>query len=266
MDKILLTAFLSVLAGFLTGILSIVKLVNEKESKTTDYRQAWTDSVRRALADLIARLNSQAVQIASAEKVRSFLNEQINEKNIKDVEAHKRVIDFSQNSLKEMQAAIRETRKEIYEAYAVTRLHFKPNDLSFNRIENKFDLAITTFDELLEANDAAKRSSLKAKVHAITGEITDYARDILKTEWETVKRGEPAYQNTKRWSIIGSILLLFVLLSIGVHAGISVWKHSILEDSNLEQFHKNNLPSVSSPQTVAPPITQPTNQAIEKKQ
>jgi len=265
MDKILLTAFLSVLAGFLTGILSIVKLVNEKESKTTDYRQAWTDSVRRALADLIARLNSQAVQIASAEKLRSVLNDLINEKNVKDQETHKRIIDFNQNSLEKMQAAIREMRKQIYEAYAATRLHFKPNDLSFNRIENKFDLAITTFDELYETNDAAKRTALKAKVHAITGEITDYARDILKTEWETVKRGEPAYQSTKRWSIIGSIILLFILLSIGVHAGISVWKHSILEDHTTEQPHKNEPSSVPVPQSANPPSPQPRDQPGEKK-
>lgn len=34
MDRILLTAFLTALAGFITAALSIVKLVNEKESKT----------------------------------------------------------------------------------------------------------------------------------------------------------------------------------------------------------------------------------------
>jgi len=66
MDKILLTAFLSALAGFITAILSIVKLVNEKESKTTDYRQNWTDSVRGELANLIGLLNAQAAQIAAA--------------------------------------------------------------------------------------------------------------------------------------------------------------------------------------------------------
>ena len=58
MDKILLTAFLTALAGFVTAALSIVKLVNEKESKTTEFRQAWTDSARKALADLIAKINS----------------------------------------------------------------------------------------------------------------------------------------------------------------------------------------------------------------
>lgn len=60
MDKILLTAFLTALAGFITAALSIVKLVNEKESKTSEYRQLWTDSVRKALSDLIGNINARA--------------------------------------------------------------------------------------------------------------------------------------------------------------------------------------------------------------
>jgi len=48
-DRILVTLFVSVLVAFVTAALSIVRLVNDKEGKTTDYRQAWTDSVRKSL-------------------------------------------------------------------------------------------------------------------------------------------------------------------------------------------------------------------------
>lgn len=68
MDKVLLTAFLTALAGFITAALSIVKLVNEKESKTTEYRQAWTESVRTAMAELIAKINAKASTMVSAKK------------------------------------------------------------------------------------------------------------------------------------------------------------------------------------------------------
>jgi len=69
MDKILLTVFLSALAGFITAALSIVKLVNEKESKTSDYRQAWTETARTAFSELIASINSLAALLASNKKV-----------------------------------------------------------------------------------------------------------------------------------------------------------------------------------------------------
>jgi hypothetical protein len=73
MDKIFLTAFLSALAGFITATLSIVKLVNEKESKTTEYRQAWTDSLRKSFAELIGLINAQAGNLESARTQRSTL-------------------------------------------------------------------------------------------------------------------------------------------------------------------------------------------------
>lgn len=231
MDKILLTAFLSALAGFITSVLSIVKLVNEKESKTTDYRQVWTDSVRKALGDLVGRLNAQAGHIAGAADTRKSLINLLREEESKlDESVKKRLADFAENSLKENQAAIRQLRREIYELYALTRLHFKPNDLSFNRIEQKFDIVMSMLVELGNSDDELKRATLKEKVHAITDEIAFFARDILKTEWETVKKGEPAYQLTKRWSIAGSAIMLFVLLSIGIHAGISIWRQSIAAD------------------------------------
>ncbi len=227
MDKILLTAFLSALAGFITAILSIVKLVNEKESKTTDYRQSWTDSVRKAFADLVALINAQASQIANTKKTQATLADLWDPATIRDETLRKRGLDFNENMLNEHNNAVRDTQRALHEAYALARLHFKPNDLSFNRIEQKFDAAMALLNELAKTDSDADRAALKEKVHATASEITSYARDILKTEWETVKRGEPAYQMTKKWSIGGSLLMLFVLVSIGIHAGMALWKENI---------------------------------------
>lgn len=189
-DKILLTAFLSALAGFITAVLSIVKLVNEKESKTTDYRQAWTDSARKSLAELIGRLNTQAGTVHNAldkgARLAEILSRDDHDKY--DEETHKRVADFNEVSLKETHAAFRQLQREIYESYALTRLHFKPNDLSFNRIEQKFDSAMAMINEISKSTDKVERAKIKEKIHATVDEITGYARDILKTEWETVKK------------------------------------------------------------------------------
>lgn len=132
MDKVLLTAFLSALAGFITAVLSIVKLVNEKESKTTDYRQAWTDSARKSLAELIGRINAQAGTINNGvEAIERFLKSLKESNDKSDDEVKKRIADLDESVFKETQIAFRELRREIYESYALTRLHFKPNDLSY---------------------------------------------------------------------------------------------------------------------------------------
>lgn len=227
MDKILLTAFLSALAGFITAVISIVKLVNEKESKTTDYRQAWTDSVRKAFADLIANINAQASRMVSAVADIEKLNNLHAKQQGAEDEGTKRVRDHFEKLVADHRKAVHDNKRAIYECYALARLHFKPNDLSFNRIEQKFDVLEGMLNEIgkLE-NSETVRAEMRQKIHAGANEITGYARDILKTEWETVKRGEPAYERTKRWSIGGSIAMFLILVAIGIHAGISISKQS----------------------------------------
>lgn len=228
MDKILLTAFLSALAGFITAVLSIVKLVNEKESKTTEYRQAWTDSVRKAFADLVAKINAQAGRISAAASDLNALN-RLHSDNPNDEETptEKRLRDHLEKTVAEHRQAIHENRMGIYECYSLSRLHFKPNDLSFNRIEQKFDVIDGMLSQLGKLESDADRAEFRQKIHSGANEIAGYARDILKTEWETVKRGEPTYQETKKWSIRGSIIMLAILLAIGAYAGISIWKENI---------------------------------------
>lgn len=232
MDKILLTAFLSALAGFLTAVMNIVKLVNDKEGKTTDYRQSWTDSARKSLAELISNLNTQAAILASIGNsfeliskgvlISKSVPEGVPEEEKKQIAEHndrlKKLVDGA--FISEQEAA-REMRQAIYASYAFTRLHFKPNDISFNRVEQKFDIIINLLRELGNLSSRDKKEDLKVlkeRVHKEVEDLTGFARDILKTEWETVKKGERAYQRTKFWSFVGGVCMLFILLSIGIHA------------------------------------------------
>ena len=229
MDKILLTAFLTALAGFITAALSIVKLVNEKESKTTEYRQAWTESVRGALAELIAKINSKASTLVGARKLGFQL-----EKIVKDAqnasefekELKRDTAEFFRKAFKDGLDNANVLTQEIHHAYAKVRLHFKPDDLSFNRVENKFEYCMSKIADLKVERDTEKLNALKEQVHSATNEITAFSRSILKTEWETVKLGEPAYKRTKKWSIWICIVMLFVLLTIGIHAVVSYTKSS----------------------------------------
>lgn len=221
MDKVLLTVFLSALAAFITAALSIVKLVNEKESKTSEYRQSWTETVRTALSELIANINSLPSLIITDRNHRNSLDRlrsKFSEPEYKESPDDKRLSDHHEKLLMENTKDTHLVRKAIFESYALVRLHFKPNDLSFHRIEQKFEAIQGLFSQLASEEDEAKRAAIRENIHGGANDLTAFARDILKTEWETVKKGEPAYKRTKKWSVGISIAMLLILLSIGGHS------------------------------------------------
>ncbi|QXG24006.1 hypothetical protein KTT56_19765 [Pseudomonas viridiflava] len=228
MEKIILTALFSALAGFITAVISIVKLVNEKERRTTDYRQAWTDSVRKALADLIGNIDAQASRMVASEGVKDELNRKYAYDLDDETSGSKRVLDHLDKILVEHRKVLYETKRAIYENYALARLHFKPNDTGFERVEKKFETLELLLTKLSRTPAHDDREIIRADIHAGANEIAAFARDLLKEEWEAVKRGEPFYQLTKKWSIRTSLAMLVILLSIGVYAGITIWKASVM--------------------------------------
>lgn len=226
MDKVLLTAFLSALAGFITAALSIVKLVNEKESKTTEYRQAWTESVRSALAELSSKLNALAHAASAVSRTYHQFIKVVESGKSEDEEreaVRQRAINVYEKAWQETRNAHKDLRQEVYHSFAQARLHFKPNDTSFDRIEQKFSDCMSLVEKIQATKKETKRVKMEGEVHSAAKEISNYARDILKQEWETVKLGEPAYKKTKKWSIRVCIGMLFILLTIGIHAGLSIW-------------------------------------------
>lgn len=243
-DKVLLAIFLSVLAGFFTAALSIVKLVNDKENKTTDYRQAWTDSLRKCFADLISNINLLASCLADKHLSLDDANE-LAAQTLEQEGKEKSIPEFAKNlgsyfdkRIHDQSAHIQELQRNLHQSYALTRLHFKPNDLSFSRVEQKVDVIVEMLQKLTSMRGkevAADRLVLREKLHAAATELTGYSRDILKTEWEAVKKGEKAYQRTKTWSIVSGGIALFVLIIFGM---VTAWK--ILRN---EQRPLQELPS-----------------------
>lgn len=252
MDKILLTAFLTALAGFVTAALSIVKLVNEKESKTTEFRQAWTDSARKALADLIAKINSQASVTTDAR--RRFISmmklDSSTTGSAEETALKAETATFMRGAWKESLDASRDLTQEIYHAYATVRLHFKPYDKDFAIVENKVEQCISKLKDMRGEKDLDKVLVFREQVHAAADEISGAARHLLKNEWETVKLGEPAYRKTQKWSVRVCVVMLFILLVIGVHSIVSYIKTdqpTVLTKTEVHQTLKKDESLPSSP-------------------
>jgi hypothetical protein len=231
-DKIFLPVFVTLLVGMVTAALSIVRLVNDKEGKTSDYRQNWCDSVRKSLAELVANINaiaSTAVNRSeSAKELNKILDAQENlagpwPESINTVRAH------VQESISDADIRLRDLRQQLYHSYALTQLHFKPADPNFAPIEQSFALAIELIRGLvsLDANGSSEEKiSQRNKIHDVAASITTSGREIIKSEWEIVKLGEPAYVSTKRLSIFGGGALFAILFLLGGAAFISSQKQN----------------------------------------
>lgn len=262
-DKVLLTVFVTVLVGFLTAAISIVRLVNDKESKTTDYRQAWTESLRKCFASLISNINTLASlttsRMSSADGIRELIDHEIQNDDSKIQAITAKTRAYLDKKILDEDEHIREIRRTMHESYALTRLHFKPNDLSFARVEQKFDVILELFSrlqELPEKEAEGERKLLREKIRAASDELTAFSRDILKTEWEAVKRGELAYQRTKFWSLVGGAVALVGLSIFGLSA---LWSHLKSESPNVSSLTTSKpsqsittLSSVSETHTLNP--------------
>lgn len=203
--------------------MSIVRLVNDKEGKTTDYRQAWTDSLRKCLASLISNINTlaslTASRMSSADGIGELIDREIENKDPKIQAIAEKTRAYLDKRILEEDEHIREIRRAMYESYSLTRLHFKPNDLSFSRVEQKFDVIVELFSKLQSLTGKSvegERNALRERIRAESNELTAFSRDILKTEWEAVKRGERAYQRTKFWSVVGGAIALIGIFIFGL--------------------------------------------------
>ena len=272
-DRVLLPVLVSVLVGFVTAALSIVRLVNDKESKTSDHRQQWCDSLRVCLANVVSCISSAASEVVNRTESGDHLNGLL--ADYKDHEGSWPETDLTvRDHLKEVIAAkdatVRALRKDLYHAYSLTKLHFKSDDPVFLPIESNFNLAMQMLRELaaMDGNQKSdERVELRNKIHAIADNITTAGQQVLKTEWEIVKRGEKVYVLTKRWSIgVGALALLFLIV-FGVATALSMSKTASPKNgeshtSKKQEQDKSALPGVTAPGYVSagfPTVNQVVN-------
>ena len=138
MEKLLLGAYLSALAGFFAAVLSIVKLVNEKENKTSEFRQDWTISVRESFSDLAAKLISMSAH-AEYQKRLAELDATLSKK---ESPLHEKRLEMIRKTYVRVGEEISVTRHDLYQSYARCKLHFKPNEPLFKPIEINFSQCV----------------------------------------------------------------------------------------------------------------------------
>jgi hypothetical protein len=168
--------FGTVFAALIAGVFSYFNLVNSKEEKVSEFRQAWIDSLRSELSLLVSSVTY--------------------------------ISFYYQSTLEPKTQDIEESYKDYIAACSglITRLNAQDPDIQTKHINSLF---LGTLDELRDSFNNQRYS----EVRVLSNHLVKNSKPILKAEWERVKEGEKGYRKNK--AIALSLCFSGLLATIG---------------------------------------------------
>lgn len=185
-------AIATVVAAVIAGLISVVTLTLTKEQKTSEFRQAWIDGLRQDLADFFA----SARAMARASEEMAVFGEQYPSKPFA----------LSGTQVSELRRAV---------ATAFYRIKLR---LNAEESEHK-ELLRLLMRAAEEQNERSQAKSVDASGVIQAIEVaSEYARPVLKSEWNRVKRGEPQFRAVRNWLVpaVFVLCLFFAGLLVSV--------------------------------------------------
>lgn len=150
----------TVVAAFLTALVSLLGLIISKEQKVSEFRQAWIDALRSDIAAVIANAMTVEFLISTGESQRS---------------------DFFEK--------YRSTFLEFSTALARIRLRINGEEEVGKKV---LDGLYTIAQEL-----TAKRGPDSNRLRDLRATLVTDSQELLKNEWRRVRDGEGAFKVTK---------------------------------------------------------------------
>ncbi|WLH49741.1 hypothetical protein [Pseudomonas tolaasii] len=189
----------AILAAVVTGFFSFVNLVSAKENKVSEFRLAWIDGLRNEIAEYSAGVQELArfKVFRDAHAVRQ----------ITELEAHQQWLDQSKDAL-----------QQVVKSMSCIQMRLNPKRAEEDPESHEavlMRLIITARDEFNRGDYGSSQTRCV--------EIREAAAPLLKSTWETVKRGEIEYQRIRKiaWNSIcvgmafsAMTLALILLLSL----------------------------------------------------
>jgi hypothetical protein len=192
----------TVAAALVAGGIARANLIASKETKISEFRQAWINALREDLAALFSNTRTLARALQEARLPPDEMYSDF-------------VID---------KASITRVRHGAAETYHRIRLRLNAKQADHTEL-------LRLLSEMMGAMHlymADKSVEIKKSIDAVEA-AARYAEEVLKTEWEKVKEGEDAYKSalsTTRYTLIGSFAVL-ALLVLGYP--VYYWRASALE-------------------------------------
>lgn len=162
-------------AALIGALISLVGLIISKETKVSEFRQAWIDALRTELSDYLVSVNAVI-------DAKCLLFKTANER-----------FDTLQTYF-----------SNLNQAYYLIALRLNSDEILAKRLQAC----------MLEISKLAKDkgNANEAEFEAARVNFIVVANQLLKDEWRRVKVGEPVYRVTRYFS--GLIVLLLIFLSV----------------------------------------------------
>ena len=171
-----------------TGAVALLGLIITKESKVSEFRQAWIDALRADVATLLAAVHTSLLLITDNS------GQGISDNNTLPPDARLALT----TSLREANAAL-----------FTIRLRLNPTEPGSIAI-------LTTLDEiekLSNDNDALSDALTSGKTIKLEAILLDQSRTVLSAEWARVKKGEPYFKWTRRIAAMLAVVITLLILA-----------------------------------------------------
>jgi hypothetical protein len=168
-----IVAIATLLAALIASAISFVNLTLTKELKTSEFRQRWIDGLREELAAFFGAARS----FARAVEVKHLFGQDYDEKLLLLMTAEK----------------ISELRYQAAETFSKIKLRLNPDEAEHIELLRLLKRSIDEQNEMLANKSDATDTLLAIEI------ANEYARPVLKREWQRVKEGELAFRVARNW-------------------------------------------------------------------
>ena len=166
----------AVVAALITGAFSLLSLIISKETKISEFRQEWINSLRREIAEL----DKSAANLAYYLKKSADESGQNNSASEKIEDARAQAILYSN----------------------MIKLRLNPNEID-GKSKDILE-GIRVLAKLAQSENSKFKDINDARRNVVT-----YSRVYLKNEWDRVKHGEPVFRGA-----INSFIAFMIAFSI----------------------------------------------------
>lgn len=190
-------------ASIIAGFFSILSLIIGKEQKTSEFRQAWIDALRSDLVSYLVNINA----------ICDILR--VNAKGEK-IESSELIKNYQQ----------------LNESHLGITLRINPSEETAKALLS----AMSEFDEIAQDNTLLTPERIKKIEH----KFLLASKNLLKFEWQRVKRGEKGFIITRN-SIVGFLFLMLFFMALLLMPN---------KENKIKIEKKSNIEKIFSPEYI----------------
>lgn len=200
----------TLLASLIAAIFSYLNMIASKENKVSEFRLVWIDGLRNEVAEFCSAVQNLGFVAYHYDIYQSSFNAGSNTDHLKwlsEISSHRSI---ALNSITKI------------------RLRLNHQALETDSPEKKLITAIDKARERLNEDDFQSLSKSMDDIRAA-------AAPILKSSWETVKKGEKGYIKVRR-SVEVALVIILAFIFIG-----SIYQYKNVNNENKKQKEKMEI-------------------------